>query len=233
MHNISAFHLHFNNDIIFGTTFPLAIFTHIIFTADKFSVLEGCYIYFNVTWISIPTVVFADPDNFTPEEKSKDGLHIGGMSVCVICYAKFPNTAELLQHKQHHEASVPYCCSNCNEAFTTLPFLTEHKRIHSGEKPLDCQWCDRSFTTTRLLQEHRQTHFMAVYKCNDCANVFKSKRQLQIHHDKFHMSKPCFICEFCGKKFAYENKMKSHLDLHKQEDIFSHVTIEIDDQTGL
>ena len=73
--------------------------------------------------------------------------------------------------------------------------------------------CDATFKSSTQLKRHTaNAHCSRPYKCPHCPHRSKNKTNLE-RHVAFHTSnKDAFQCLHCGRKFAFKNSMKKHLE---------------------
>lgn len=104
---------------------------------------------------------------------------------------KFQDTAEQDCRLSTHQRQL-HLCPVCGKQFSYRSSLVSHQMIHQKlPKCHNCTLCSAAFTTIRSLRRHQYTH---------CDNRDKE-----------------FICEYCGKRFAYALTLKNHRLSHSEE----------------
>ncbi|XP_018407110.1 PREDICTED: zinc finger protein 761-like [Cyphomyrmex costatus] len=130
--------------------------------------------------------------------------------------AKHYNDERYKSNKDLYTGGVSYKCGTCNKEFKNKAHLTKHERTHNGEKPYQCEFCEKIFSQNG----HRRQHIVAThynderyksnkdlytggvsYKCGTCNKEFKHKSVL-IVHERTHIRKQPYLCEFCGLVFS-------------------------------
>ena len=99
--------------------------------------------------------------------------------------------------------------------FNTLCLISrklDHKN-DVNEEILKCINCDATFKSSTQLKRHTaNAHCSRPFKCPHCPHRSKNKTNLE-RHVAFHTSnKDAFQCLHCGRKFAFKNSMKKHLE---------------------
>ncbi|XP_037038268.1 zinc finger protein 493-like [Bradysia coprophila] len=127
---------------------------------------------------------------------------------------------------------------NCKECPRTLcgsfearnHWITEHKHVikseivpseklnkRTGKESLKCHDCDEVFCTQFNLMKHRLMHFkVQPYRCPICAKRFSVSRNVPIHVNKVHNTKPddnyCQLdCHYCKAEFSEEISFITHM----------------------
>ncbi|XP_070599922.1 zinc finger protein 3-like [Erythrolamprus reginae] len=92
--------------------------------------------------------------------------------------------------------------------------LTSQKVIDTKEKPYKCLECGECFRTRRQLTSHERIHSgVKLYKCMECGNMFKT-RSILLSHKRIHSGVKPYQCMECGKTFAYRSNLISHKRIH-------------------
>ena len=78
---------------------------------------------------------------------------------------------------------------------------------------MKCVNCDATFKSSTQLKRHTaNAHCSRPFKCPHCPHRSKNKTNLE-RHVAFHTSnKDAYQCLHCGRKFAFKNSMKKHLE---------------------
>ncbi|XP_010877894.2 zinc finger protein 292a isoform X2 [Esox lucius] len=105
--------------------------------------------------------------------------------VCQYCRRQFVNARHLNDHLQMHCGAKPYNCIqlNCTASFHCNSELLMHKKQHTDFKA-QCMFpnCGRVFNEAYLLYDHEAQHYLTfICKIPDCAKIFYSQSQLNLH----------------------------------------------------
>ena len=94
-----------------------------------------------------------------------------------------------------------------------IHFRTLDHKNDTNEEPLKCENCDATFKSSTQLKRHTaNAHCSRPFKCPHCPHRSKNRTNLE-RHVAFHTSnKDAFQCLHCGRKFAFKNSMKKHLE---------------------
>jgi len=152
---------------------------------------------------------------------------------CSRCGSEFPSPVALKSH-------VITAHLNLHKDTKYLEWETLGLAGGGGEKAkplnghLECQICQTECQTSKALQEHLLTHLsknqtqkkfpqkrrrsrdpdkpLETFQCEKCLKVFKRREKLKLHM-KVHsgLGKP-YSCEICGKRFAWVDNVKKHID---------------------
>ncbi|XP_018407111.1 PREDICTED: zinc finger protein 665-like [Cyphomyrmex costatus] len=158
---------------------------------------------------------------------------------CEFCEKIFRLKATLIEHivakhydderyksnKDLYTGGVSYKCGTCSKAFKKKTHLTKHERTHNGEKPYQCEFCEKTFS----LNQNRRLHMVSKhynderyksnkdlytggvsYKCGTCNKEFMQKSILRVH-ERTHIRKQPYLCEFCGLVFSQNVNLRRHM----------------------
>ena len=132
--------------------------------------------------------------------------HIRTDHECTICKKSFQQKSNLTNHlkshsaKKSHYAKARFKCSLCNESFKHLSSFTGHIKTHAPKAPLKCSFCHQVFRNKTTLNIHIRIH-------SDSVNSYKQMKSLE----RDSLSGGRYSCTFCGKHFAAQNYLTSHL----------------------
>lgn len=120
---------------------------------------------------------------------------------CKECFKTFPEKNNFYKHRMKHEVPErPFVCKICGESFTVFSCLIMHKRsTHPGEE---------TYRPRRLHQD-------LMYKCMHCNKSYDDEEKFN-RHTLFHTGGRPHECQECGKKFAFEDTLKRHLNEHQK-----------------
>ncbi|KAF7658202.1 hypothetical protein LDENG_00015970 [Lucifuga dentata] len=138
---------------------------------------------------------------------------------CPQCDKRFKSKKTQQEHIASHSGARPYPCTHCGKCFTKPYALTRHNLIHTGERPFPCSHCEKTFLTLSEAQLHQRIHTgERPYPCTTCELKFKSSSELA-RHKRSHLGlkplKP--YCEQCTKTFTSKEKLKKHMEMHREE----------------
>lgn len=79
---------------------------------------------------------------------------------CLICYKRFYDKTQFVNHRVVHTKERPYVCTyeNCSKRYSTRKSLKEHYHLHTGQKPYQCPLCDYKGAVKMYLNRHMLTH---------------------------------------------------------------------------
>ncbi|XP_060947016.1 zinc finger protein 292b isoform X1 [Limanda limanda] len=108
--------------------------------------------------------------------------------ICQYCRRHFVNVTHLNDHLQVHCGVKPYICIqlNCKASFLSNTELLIHRKTHSVFKAR-CMFpnCGKIFNEAFRLYDHEAQHYNTfTCKVVDCAMVFHSQKQLDLHQDQ-------------------------------------------------
>uniref|UniRef100_H2Z5J7 C2H2-type domain-containing protein n=1 Tax=Ciona savignyi TaxID=51511 RepID=H2Z5J7_CIOSA len=109
-------------------------------------------------------------------------------------------------------------CQFCNKVFSKNFDLEQHKRSHTGEKPFQCIVCGRAFAQKSNVKKHMVSHKVWLKETasfsQPCAKEGDSADATNGNFDE------SFICQYCGEAFPSYNKRKSHMQVHKDKQVY-------------
>ncbi|KAL5016051.1 hypothetical protein ScPMuIL_005640 [Solemya velum] len=125
---------------------------------------------------------------------------------------------KLKVHKRHRD---PLPCPHCDQVFMTEPLYVIHVANHTGIKPYICEHpdCQKGFMSKFKLERHLLIHTSPrSHKCLYCDKSFNRKDHLKNHMTTHDPNKRRWICEQCGKEYAYHFSYRTHIAYHNAED---------------
>lgn len=138
---------------------------------------------------------------------------------CPDCGQEFGSRARRDAHIASgiHTDSPKFQCSECEKVFDADDKLKKHAVRHSNERPYKCHICGKTYKSDWYFKVHQRVH--ANHKCGKCGKTCSGEAEL-IAHLKEHETKPpeSHICPDCGQKFAYEERLRRHMErIHGDE----------------
>ncbi|XP_055611726.1 zinc finger protein 25-like [Uranotaenia lowii] len=144
---------------------------------------------------------------------------------CEICHQKYTTKAILKYHHQKcHTDERNFECLHCDKKFIFKSHLEDHTAMHHMGQSFECDICRKPFNTEKRLKIHRRTHLDALpeeerisFECNECGKVFCAKYEMKRHQANAHSTERPFACQICGKRFATNKNLLSHMLMHNNE----------------
>jgi len=112
-----------------------------------------------------------------------------------------------------------YGCRFCKREFISLSSSITHMQTIHGKLVHTCDTCGHEFQLKSDLDHHRANHLKdgpLPYQCGVCPKGFKFLERYN-DHIKLHEQKKKFGCAQCGRKFADEVKLNTHMANHKRK----------------
>jgi len=147
---------------------------------------------------------------------------------CTYCEFHTPQKWSWLQHLAVIHKVDPHGnpllenikCAECNKSFVAEHQLKAHMiRKHTLDKPYKCQQCPYSAVIRYELDKHisikhkKERRFL----CELCS--FRSQTQSGFErHKRSHTGVKPFTCSICGKLYADNRKLKTHMIRHVNDD---------------
>ena len=135
---------------------------------------------------------------FAPQEEPRAGSSKNSKIFqlrCEVCHEEFEDTFRLKVHTMSRHSSkddlVEIRCKFCSEIFLSEQVCTDHElQVHGISPSFQCQVCLKSYSSQKTLKMHSFVH----------------KRGNHL------------TCKFCGKKFTYKTRLKSHIKNHHSDE---------------
>lgn len=142
------------------------------------------------------------------------------------CGGTYSSLRNLNQHMIYHSSETPFSCKllDCNEAFRSRLRLARHKAsIHNiklkepKREQFKCPQCEVIVNKSLSLKYHiKRVHLNEkTYRCKEpnCDKSFFYPSELA-RHLEIHQTSRSFLCSECGKGYAAQHLLKSHMNVH-------------------
>ena len=119
--------------------------------------------------------------------------------------------------KPRKKIAKPWAKKICPECGMSVACLYTHtKRVHTSSK-IQCEECHKFFENKILLWEHMNNVHIWVpcSKCGDMVPKARISRHMRQKHVPVKERK--FKCEYCGKGFVDNTRLKDHVNIHTGE----------------
>ena len=130
---------------------------------------------------------------------------------CDVCHQNFKVQAELKDHCMSEHKNETSQCNVCKQTLHTPFSVYIHSMRHSGTRDHLCETCGASFKRKQHLIAHMNIHaeVKEKMKCPLCSKEVPDRKYLRKHFEQFHKDmaatyKYDYVCEVCGKDFAYK-----------------------------
>eukprot|EP01083_Nonionella_stella_P114007 336639_1 len=137
------------------------------------------------------------------------------------CNASFTERKYLLHHIREIHDGSPWNCMDCDEKFKYFKDLNRHRNsMHSSiqQNTFKCVTCRMQFASKDLLNAHKLTHASSV-ACELCSSSFKSIESMRAHLVGIHQVNP-WKCDECNQRFRFKRELKIHkVDAHCKSEI--------------
>uniref|UniRef100_A0A0B6ZWV7 C2H2-type domain-containing protein n=1 Tax=Arion vulgaris TaxID=1028688 RepID=A0A0B6ZWV7_9EUPU len=128
---------------------------------------------------------------------------------CTLCQLEFSSDLILTHHMKTSHKYATYSCIFCGKSFTYKHNLKIHQRNKHNRTTVLCSYCGKLVLQTRLDVHMEKVHEKPLFTCHICQKGFLKRECLEGHVNKHCNTKP-YICEFCGRKYAYSTSLCSH-----------------------
>ena len=130
---------------------------------------------------------------------------------CDVCHKNFRVQAELKDHCMSEHKNETSQCNVCKQTLHTPFSVYIHSMRHSGTRDHLCETCGATFKRKQHLIAHMNIHaeVKEKMKCPICSKEVPDRKYLRKHFEQFHKDmasnyKYDYVCEVCGKDFAYK-----------------------------
>jgi len=138
---------------------------------------------------------------------------------CEDCGKEFPSANVLTRHKRTHSSRV-FHCSICSTDFAEPVTFKRHSVvIHEIHRPFTCSHPGCDYRSDRLsnVEKHMSIHSPThAFACSLCGRTFAQDAGLRSHLLSC-MSSRTFLCDLCGSAFNHLQSMQSHQRVHTGE----------------
>lgn len=138
---------------------------------------------------------------------------------CEECGKEFPNANKLAKHRRTHSSRV-FHCSECSTDFVEAVTFKRHSvLVHGIHRPFTCSHDGCNYSSDRLsnVEKHMSIHSPThAFACSLCGRTFAQDAGLRSHLLSC-MSSRSFLCDLCGSSFNHLQSMQSHQRIHTGE----------------
>jgi len=112
-------------------------------------------------------------------------------------------------------------CQRCHKSFKSKFLLDAHKNFAYGiceaKSECICEICGFEASSISKLAHHQNTHLeTSKHKCLQCSKAFTKNEALK-NHMHIHTGEKMFVCEICGREFAWKRALDAHvLGVHQK-----------------
>lgn len=108
------------------------------------------------------------------------------------------------------ELKRPRNCPKCHKIYRSFTERKIHlQAVHSDHNIFTCDICEKTFGAKGFLWNHMKLMHRDKVPCKDCGK-YLSPFRIKQHWNEVHRERN-LICQFCGKGFSVEVKLKDHL----------------------
>ena len=135
---------------------------------------------------------------------------------CPKCSYTAKVKQSLQEHMKRNHVERDFVCHMCGKSFGVERDFQRHLRSHKGlEVKLECAVCQKSYSTSWFLKVHMKTHKEGYVKesfsCEECGRTFAAQHTLLSHIDVVHLGKQqTFLCTKCGQRFLQKRSLINH-----------------------
>jgi len=138
---------------------------------------------------------------------------------CEVCGKEFPSANVLTRHRRTHSSRI-FHCSLCSTDFAEPVTFKRHSVvIHEIHRPFTCSHPGCNYCSDRLsnVEKHMSIHSPThSFACSLCGRTFAQDAGLRSHLLSC-MSSRSFLCDLCGSAFNHLQSMQSHQRVHTGE----------------
>ncbi len=145
---------------------------------------------------------------------------------CNICDKKFQTSGHLQRHVNTHNDEYNFPCNTCDGKFKTNYELNAHvTRKHTITDTMfkcDYDTCTAQFKMKNDFAKHLKcVHGNETFSCNfddNCDKIYKTKKDLDRHIERFHKQIRNFKCDTCDVQFYTNYELTAHKNqIHNDE----------------
>jgi len=158
-------------------------------------------------------------DDSESAEKPTESENSEVVHTCDECGKEFPSANVLTRHKRTHSSRI-FHCSICSTDFVEPVTFKRHSVvIHEIHRPFTCNHPGCNYRSDRLsnVEKHMSIHSPThAFACSLCGRTFAQDAGLRSHLLSC-MSSRTFLCDLCGSAFNHLQSMQSHQRVHTGE----------------
>uniref|UniRef100_A0A8D8DYK8 Transcription factor grauzone n=1 Tax=Culex pipiens TaxID=7175 RepID=A0A8D8DYK8_CULPI len=136
---------------------------------------------------------------------------------CDSCGVTYTTLPQLKAHQQNvHGAMSDWVCDVCAKGFAHRALLERHRLTHTeeGQRSLkeQCEKCHKWLINRTSYLRHRKLcgNSTGPAKCDLCEHVSVNAHALSVHKKLNHTDRPKYACQYCGKEFKKQLRLKEH-----------------------
>ena len=138
---------------------------------------------------------------------------------CEDCGKEFPSANVLTRHRRTHSSRVFHCKECSTDFLEPVAFKRHSVLIHGIHRPFTCGHDGCHYRSDRLsnVEKHMSIHSSThAFACSLCGRTFAQDAGLRSHLLSC-MSARSFLCDLCGSAFNHLQSMQSHQRVHTGE----------------
>jgi uncharacterized Zn-finger protein len=141
---------------------------------------------------------------------------------CATCGKKCTRASALTRHARSH-AALTFRCSLCDVSFSNpIEYKRHAVSEHGSQRVFKCTFDGCQFAADRLstVERHAVIHSQVhVHSCNRCGRTFAQENGLHSHLRSC-LETRSYLCDLCGAAFNHLQSMQSHRRVHTGEKPF-------------